>query len=94
MNKTRGAADSELYINKCKAEKHRNLYLVTALTAQVATAFARTRGLQLGTTFIFKSRSLGSGTEQPTFRREESGVSEMCPRNLYILEHKLGLVFM
>lgn len=67
---------------------------MTALTAQVATAFARAWGLQLGTHISFQSRSLGSGTEQPTFRREESGVREMFPTNLYILEHKLGLVFM
>lgn len=54
VNKNHGAADSELYINKCKAEKPRNLYLVTALTAQVAPAFARAWGLQLGTHISFQ----------------------------------------
>lgn len=55
-------------------------------------------GPAVGNTYFFpsgfKSRSLGSSTKQPTFGREESGVKEMFPTNLYILEHKLGLFFM
>lgn len=94
VNKNHRAADSELYKYKCKAEKPRICILWLLWRHRWLQPLPGHGACSWEYTFLSWSRSLGSGTEQPNFRGEESEVREMFPTNLYILEHKLGLFFM